>query len=238
MLSENKETDTKKDVISFGLKFFLKYGILSIIIAAIIHFICIYFNSDISYIPHDISTTNRKAHYFSYLFAVGIFSPIIEETTFRLWLSFKRKHIAITVFLLTYMLIYLITINGKIQGSISMSNLYFTNIIEHHSIGFWYRFPISVASALLVYFIPVDKKTLTILKSKRFHTSCIWVSLLVFTFGHIFNYQFQWYELPVIIVMCALPFIVGTVLTHFRLKLGFFYGFLFHSIYNCFIFII
>jgi hypothetical protein len=153
---------------------------------------------------------------FGYLQAViyiCILAPIIEESIFRLPLSFKRSHIAVAFGFALVLLARLIP--GLPQQNLTI------NILV--------RVSLFAAGYFALY------KSLPEVKvpNKRLQTHLMITSIVVFGLMHIFNYApLQWniifiYPLFVIPQLC-----MGWLLTYVRFKNGFFWGMGLHALIN------
>jgi hypothetical protein len=152
-----------------------------------------------------------SAHIFSGLLLIGFLGPILEESIFRLWLSFKRIHIFISLFLIFYILIGLCIPSEKqifLHGLAKVS--YFT--------GYSYKLPLSILLSSSVFL--VSQKSLDRIKEKFGHCFIV-LSIIVFAAFHIANMSFEWFLLPVALLCCLPQFVGGLTLTYYRINLRF-----------------
>jgi hypothetical protein len=165
---------------------------------------------------------NVSEHIFSGLLLLSVLVPFVEESIFRLWLSFKRIHIFISLFIVFYILIGLCIPSEKqtfLHGLAKVS--YFT--------GCSYKLPLSILLSSSVFL--VSQKSLDRIKEKFGHYFIV-LSIIVFAAIHISNMSFEWFLFPVAFLCCLPQFIGGLTITYYRLNLGFFYGYVFHFLVN------
>lgn len=212
--SDHKYTLSKKEIILKGVLFYLKSIIILIVVVLSIIFILNLFGVNTE--PLKYPLTAEKAEMiekgiFYALFLVVFFAPFIEELCFRLGLSFNRKHVAISVGAIAYFL------SSQLSGS-----GYFDYIL--------YKLTFAIIAGLLMY--RVKQATLDNVRQK-YGKGIIWVSILLFGFLHITNYDVQaTYLLPLYFVMCLPQVLMGIVFVYFRLNLGFIYALGLHCMLN------
>ena len=112
---DDKNKLSKKKIIIKGILFYFKY--LFVLICVILSLIVTLnlFNVDTGSLKYPLESEMneiREKSDFYLLFLVVFFGPIIEEMGFRLGLSFKRKHIAISASAITYMFTSLLSGSG------------------------------------------------------------------------------------------------------------------------------
>jgi hypothetical protein len=120
--------------------------------------------------------------------------PLFEESIFRLWLSFKRIHIFISLFIVFYILIGLYIPSEKqifLHGLAKVS--YFT--------GCSYKLPLSILLSSSVFLI--SQKSLDRIKEKFGHYFIV-LSIIVFSAIHLGNMSFEWFLLPVLFFVACL----------------------------------
>ncbi|MET3980641.1 hypothetical protein ABIB62_003242 [Mucilaginibacter sp. UYP25] len=154
-----------------------------------------------------------KYGYFKAVFYICIVAPLIEESIFRLPLSFKRQHIAVA-FAFAIMLL------ARLIPGLATQNLTI-NIISRlalFGLGFF----------AINNFAPAIKTP-----GKRFQTILIITSIVVFGLVHISNYMpLQW---PILIIypLYVIPqLFMGWALTYIRFKNGYFWGMGLHALIN------
>ncbi|MCQ6959465.1 CPBP family glutamic-type intramembrane protease [Mucilaginibacter aquariorum] len=154
-----------------------------------------------------------KFGYLQVVFYICIMAPIIEESIFRLPLSFKRSHIAVAFG-------FALVVLARLIPGLSQQNL---------AINILVRVALFAAGYFALY------KSLPEIKvpNKRLQTGLMITSIVVFGLVHIFNYApLQWniifiYPLFVIPQLC-----MGWMLTYIRFKNGFFWGMGLHALIN------
>lgn len=212
--SDDKNRLSKKKIITKGILFYMKsfFVLIGIILSLIVTLNL--FNVDTKSLKYPLESEMnemREKSIFYLLFSVVFFGPFIEELGFRLGLSFKRKHIAISASAITYMLSSLLSGGG-----------YFDDV--------HYKLVFAVLIGLLLY--GIGQTTLDNIQQK-YGRIIIWMMILFFGFLHVINYDIEVsYLLPMYFVMCLPQVLMGIVFTYFRLNLGFFYGLGFHCVLN------
>ena len=167
---------------------------------------------------HDQHTTSmlrlfEKFGYLKAVFYICIMAPIIEESIFRLPLSFKRSHIAVAFG-------FALVLLARLIPGLSQQNLAINILVR-------------VALFAVGYF--ALQKSLPEIKvpNKRLQTCLVITSIVVFGLVHISNYApLQWtiifiYPLFVLPQLC-----MGWLLTYIRFKNGFFWGMGLHALIN------
>jgi hypothetical protein len=163
-----------------------------------------------------------SAHIFLGLLLISVLVPLLEESIFRLWLSFKRIHIFISLFIVFYILIGICIPSEKqifLHGLAKVS--YFT--------GYGYKLPLSILLSSSVFLF--SQKSLDWIKEKFGHYFIV-LSIIVFATLHISNMSFEWFLFPVAFLCCLPQFVGGLTITYYRVNLGFFYGYVFHFLVN------
>lgn len=211
---DDKNKLSKKKIIIKGILFYLKY--LFVLICVILSLIVTLnlFNVDTGSLKYPLESEMnemREKSDFYLLFLVVFFGPFIEELGFRLGLSFKRKHIAISVSAITYMLSSLLSEGG-----------YFEDVL--------YKLVFAAFIGLFLYCI---SQTIYDNIQQKYGRIIIWVMILFFGFLHVINYDIEvTCLLPMYFIMCLPQVLMGIVFTYFRLNLGFLYGLGFHCLLN------
>ena len=158
------------------------------------------------------SQQNIKGYYS--IFIVVILVPLLEELIFRLILVPKRRNIAIFIFVFSFMV---------------LNKTYYVNKID------WLLLVSLVVSGLLsflVFKLLKRKPEIETVIGKRQKIITI-VSVVLFGLLHIANIENLHWELVLLYPVYALPqMISGYVCSVQRLKLGFIWGLLFHSMIN------
>lgn len=155
---------------------------------------------------------NIKGYYG--IFMVVILGPLVEELIFRLILVPKRKNIAIFTFVFSFLV---------------LNKTYYINKID------WLLLVSLVVSGLLSFLVfkllKQNPKIETVIgKRQKIITM---VSVVLFGLGHIANIETLHWELALLYPVYVLPqMILGYIFSVQRLKLGFIWGLLFHSMNN------
>ena len=160
-----------------------------------------------------IESQKKIKGYYGF-FLVVILGPLVEELIFRLILVPKRRNIAIITFVFSFLIMnktyYLIEIDWLLLVSLVVSGLLsflVFNLLKRNP---------KIETA-----IGKRQKTITML------------SVVLFGLLHIANIENLHWELALLYPVYALPqMILGYVSSVQRLKLGFVWGLLFHSMIN------
>ena len=163
--------------------------------------------------------SQKKIKGYYGIFLVVILGPLVEELIFRLILVPKRRNIAIFTFVFSFLIInktyYFIEIDWLLLMSLAVSGLL----------------------SLLVFNLLKRKPEIETAIGKRQKIITI-VSVVLFGLLHIANIENLHWELALLYPVYALPqIILGYVSSVQRLKLGFIWGLLFHSMNNLMVFL-
>jgi len=166
---------------------------------------------------------NQKASHsriFKYGYTNGVImicllGPLIEEGIFRLWLSFDKRHIAISISILCY---------------VAMGNKW---PINFHT----YQIYLEIILAGFIFLISnkvLEYKNGLIIHFFQSNTSKIYImSILLFGLVHISNFKPIHYNLFYIYPIFVIPqIIMGYFLTNLRVKSGFIWAVLLHILIN------
>ena len=160
-----------------------------------------------------IESQKKIKGYYGF-FLVVILGPLVEELIFRLILVPKRRNITIFTFVFSFLV---------------LNKTYYVNKID------WLLLVSLVVSGLLsflVFNLLKRKPKIEIAIGKRQKIITI-VSVVLFGLLHIANIENLHWELTLLYPVYALPqMILGYVSSVQRLKLGFIWGLLFHSMIN------
>jgi len=148
---------------------------------------------------------------------IALIAPLMEETMCRLWLSFKRAHVVISVLLVA------IVIAIKVNGG----NIYSTSFHQFHVL--YLLEGMALAGILLTL---INKTAVKEFAQKHFNAvyygSCIGFGLL-----HIMNFApFKWSIIWAYPLLTLPQIILGFILGHIRIKNGFVWGVALHCIIN------
>ena len=158
--------------------------------------------------------SQKKIKGYYGIFMVVILGPLVEELIFRLILVPKRRNIAIFTFVFSFLV---------------LNKTYYVNKID------WLLLVSLVMSVLLSFLVfnllkRNPKIETAIGKRQKIITM---VSVVLFGLGHIANIETLHWELALLYPVYVLPqMILGYVCSVQRLKLGFLWGLLFHSMIN------
>ena len=158
--------------------------------------------------------SQKKIKGYYGFFLVVILGPLVEELIFRLILVPKRRNIAIITFVFSFLIMnktyYLIEIDWLLLMSLAVSGLL----------------------SFLVFNLLKRKPEIETAIGKR-QKIITMVSVVLFGLLHIVNIENLHWELALLYPVYALPqMILGYVSSVQRLKLGFLWGLLFHSMIN------
>lgn len=147
---------------------------------------------------------------------VIIIGPFMEETAFRLWLSMKKKHIAISLsFFLYYILGYM-----------------FKNTYQNQMITAMTCALLSLIVAVMFYYIVSEKILLSIKHNYTIYPFLVLCGCIFFSLFHLTNYVISSNVLLFGLISC-LPQLMGAIsMSYLRINLGFIYGLIFHCIIN------
>ena len=160
-----------------------------------------------------IESQKKIKGYYGF-FLVVILAPVVEELIFRLILVPKRRNIAIFTFVFLFLV---------------LNKTYYINKID------WLLLVSSAVSGLLSFLVfnllkRNPKIETAIGKRQKIITI---VSVVLFGLLHIANIETLHWELALLYPVYALPqMILGYISSVQRLKLGFVWGLLFHSMIN------
>ena len=160
-----------------------------------------------------IESQKKIKGYYGF-FLVVILGPLVEELIFRLILVPKRRNIAIFTFVFSFLV---------------LNKTYYVNKID------WLLLVSLVVSGLLSFLVfnllKRNPKIETAIGRRQKIITI--VSVVLFGLGHIANIETLHWELALFYPVYVLPqMILGYVCSMQRLKLGFIWGLLFHSMIN------
>lgn len=198
---------------------FLGIGfILSLLIKSIDYFLVVEFYQLPSILETDTlevvkKYTNNSAVYM--FFIVGLLGPLIEEISFRLWLSLKPIHVALSVSLIVNFLLFglrdLFKFNSKTWILVLCIVLLFY-IIYH-----------------LLKKVPLSDIVLKYISVKSLGI----ISAIIFGLLHIFNfspvYKSVWFLYPIYVLP---QMVLGILAVFLRLRYGFVSAVFFHCLVN------
>ncbi|MDR2650796.1 MAG: hypothetical protein LBC68_00570 [Prevotellaceae bacterium] len=210
--TRDKENLSKWNIIWKGLSFYLLLMAISVLISRLFQEL---------FLPHLTKNTmfdnvvtdilaNRK---LNLIIQCVLLIPVSEEIIFRLGLSFKRIHIAISV---SFLCLYLAP-----------------NIFAIKLLSIEFLIPIIIAVLMFTAVLFYTKKwNLENIKNK-YSKRIIYLMIFLFAAFHLINYTpFEFKYIFNYILIIIPHFIFAMAATYFRLNLGFFYSMLFHSLRN------
>lgn len=220
ILSFSKERQfnaaSRKRKWTYFLLFYISFQILRALAVGIFAFLSYYFNWDFS---NDVNQSLESLSGFERFLLVAILAPFLEELIYRLGLKFSIYNLSIAMVFIGYELFSLLLE----VGFYNYEEFFITRIIAASSLGF-------------LFFLLLKKSTAFYLKIKRFWKTyksfVVWTSILLFGLAHLDNFNLA--ELPVFSYPAIiLPYcVMGYFISLTRLKLGFPYAVLFHSLNN------
>jgi membrane protease YdiL (CAAX protease family) len=151
------------------------------------------------------------------LIILTLLTPILEEIMFRLWLSFKKPHIILSLTVIFSLLLN--TFNNNDVSTQKINVLFFENLF------------IAVLLGIIIGYI-IFLKPLELFFTRNFKFF-YWISCIGFGLIHISNYQPLQMNIFWIYPFLVLPQIIsGFFFGYFRVKKGFFVALLFHCLVN------
>ncbi|WP_408733657.1 type II CAAX prenyl endopeptidase Rce1 family protein [Mucilaginibacter sp.] len=159
----------------------------------------------------------KKIGYLTAIIYICLIGPLLEETIFRLPLSFKKTHIAL---------------------SLAVAVLLFSSAIPYvktlnHSIGFASVLLIRIVLAGLIYALIVNLIPRQILLSRSTKKKLIITSICLFGLMHVSNYSPLHWAIIWIYPIYVLPqLLMGWALSYIRFKNGFIWGVVLHCLIN------
>lgn len=210
-LTNDKDHSTRRTIlvrgivgIGFLLMSMIPMAIIGVLLAKVL-------NVDIHSLfqDYDVATklTLRHSKNFAILY-ITLIAPIYEELSYRLGLSFKKWHIAISCGALTF---------------------FFLNWFTDISI--YSRAAIGVTIILLMGLLVKQKFGQNL--DQKYKNIIIIISILGFGLSHLINYStYEINAIPLYLLMLIPPIWMGAIMTYYRLNLGFIYGLLLHILIN------
>ena len=205
-----------------GLVFYIKYMVFAFGVIVLVLVVSRLGGIELNNVMSTASHREQvRDNLLFWLLQLSLFGPLIEEVLFRLWLSFKRGHIAISVFVLSYVILTLSLPHAHDVYVGSVKSNYFEHVLL--------KMTISALLSLCVLFISQER--LDKITERRKH-QVILVSLCAFALLHLGNIRCAWYLYPLMTIMCLPQLILGTTITHYRLHRNFATGLIFHCVVN------
>jgi membrane protease YdiL (CAAX protease family) len=167
-----------------------------------------------------IDAFHRLIHKVGYTIAIlyiCLIGPILEETIFRLPLSFKRLHIAISIAVAIFLF---------------SSPLPFVKYLSVH-VGVVYMLLIRIGVSATICFVIFKLLPAEINLSPNRKKAFIILSIMMFGLMHIFNYAPLQWQMIWIYPIYVLPQLgMGVALSYVRFKNGFIWGIALHCLIN------
>ena len=206
-------------VLKESVLFYLKYIIISFAIIVLVLILSSALGIEIQNVNSLKGT--RSENYLYSVVMMSIIGPLMEESIFRLWNSFRREHMMISLFVITYVLLTKCIPHGHHVAIGAVQSDYFEFPILKAALS------LAAASSMLL----IKEKQLRDFASKHGRV-IILVSIIVFALLHLTNARCEWYVYPFLVCMCLPQFILGVSVTDLRLNIGFWTGFAFHCVIN------
>lgn len=141
-----------------------------------------------------------------------IVAPVLEEVMFRLGLSFKRSTVALWIGLLPVVCAFYMY-HCRVWYIL-------TGLVVVGALLFW-----------LVYHYTTDEQWKT--WRKKYVIPAMWISAIAFGLVHLVAFSvLNWQVLPFALATVLVPMAGGCAFTYARVNLGFWWGVLFHSLFN------
>lgn len=205
-LDEDKKQLTKKQIIIKAIAFYVTTQIV-VFLGLLFTFLSLrFFDFDTNYFKEKTSSNS-----FSNLpFYIAIIAPIYEEIAFRLGLSFKKIHIAISLsFLFLIFSSFLTSYNEFIAIKLVVCFFIFI-IISFTSQNFWNEY------------------------QRRFGKQTIIFFTLLFALAHINNFDVNATYFFIYVFFCLPQLVMGIAFTYLRMNLSFISAVLMHILVNSF----
>ena len=150
-----------------------------------------------------------------------LIGPLLEESIFRLWFSFRREHIFISLFTFVYVILTKCLRHAHDVSIGSIQSDYFEHLIAK-----------IIVSALIAGCIFLFNNVRIHSFANKYGSRLILFSVIIFALLHLTNVRCAWYVYPFLICMCLPQFILGVSVTHIRLHIGFWPAYAFHCFVN------
>ena len=222
LVGTHKNSATR-EVIFRGLVFYLKYITIAFFVIALVLLITKLTGIELENIGSSKEFKDSfRSNILCGLLEICLFGPALEEIIFRLWLTLRRSHVIISLFVIVYALLTLCLLPHTHECYLfGFQSDYF----EHPLL----KCGISLAFVSPVFFI---KKNRFESFRAKYGQYLVYFSVLCFALVHITNIRCAWYLYPFMIIMCLPQLVMGTTITYYRLNIGFISGLIFHIIIN------
>lgn len=200
----DRSTHSVRWIVVYGMLFWL----ITRIIAVVLLFVCVTIYSYYGINPEELTKfagmPDSLHHSFYIIITMVLMAPLIEECIFRLGLSFKRWHIALSA--------------SAIPAYVAWQGLMYREC--------WITALWLVAAMIIfcaIYFLTNDR-ICSELKDK-FLRIMIWISALAFGLVHLIAFSDYSFELiPYMLCVILVPLFGGFAITYYRVNLGFWWG--------------
>lgn len=213
--TEDYKSRSKKWMVGYSLCFWL----ITRIIAAIIIIACVAIYKSSGIDPEPLTkfggspsqAASRGSLLYS-IFVVMIVSPLLEEGIFRLWLSFKKWQIGVSVALIPVAAIWQ----------------------NYHSFAIWQFILFSLVAVLLYSAVFWGSRQIFWDSIRVRHiVAGAWISAVAFGLMHLIAFTtLSWILLPYCLCVILVPFFAGCACTYLRINMGFWWGLGMHILNN------
>lgn len=195
-------------------------AMLSILVGMLFFILFIIENFILKYYGIELKQKNFGFEKGYAILIISILGPFYEELLFRLPLSFRKKDVNASLF----------TLIGT--AGFALLSLFKDVNLNRTEVSLIKYIFIITGAGIIYLFSSFTSESLGKVKIS-FGKYIVWGSLIVFTLAHLTNVaNFDMRLLPIYLFNLFPIFFLGTVLSFCRLRLGFFYGFLFHAAWN------
>lgn len=146
------------------------------------------------------------------LIMIAFLGPLIEESIFRLPLSFRKRDVSISFFVVMGLFIW-----------------YFSK--THH----WVFVALALMISSLFYFLVLSRRNIvaTMKVTDRTSNYLVYISMVVFALFHLTNFiHFDFHDILFYLIFISPVYVATIMITFCRIKLGFIYGIFFHTTLN------
>ena len=206
-------------VVRESVLYYLKYMVIAFAIIVFMLVASKLLGLDIKNVNSIKGDTSKAVLYTIVLTA--LIGPLIEESLFRLWFSFRREHIFITLFIFAYIVLTKCLRHAHDASTGSIQSDYF-------------EYPIAkmLVSSLIASSIFLFKPERIQAFANKYGGRLVFFSVVLFALLHLTNVRCAWYLYPFLVCMCLPQFLLGVSVTHIRLHVGFWPACAFHCIVN------
>ena len=196
----------------------LKWFILLTVAAIVLRVVCVVIYTTQGVNPTELTkfggdpTTFMGKATWKTIALLLIMAPVLEEVIFRLGLSFKRATVALWLGLLPVV-----------------------HVFYMHHCRVWYILLALVFVGALLYWLVYHYTTDEQWKAwrEKYIVPAMWVSAIGFGLIHLMAFTtLNWQVFPFALTTILVPMAGGCAFTYARVNLGFWWGVLFHSLFN------